>query len=380
MIDESGQSGALSDSDRVTLLKATGRDELSDALLWISEGRPLAGGVPAAAVLLALVSAAEAGIVGSEPAVRVTVRRALHSTLDTSANLVLTGTITPPHRYEAALTAVACRTPTGTLTDITVAAVWAAQSENPVVIEALGLVAGLAWRDLQDRAAARGTPLPGAPDGAWSSGQISTAFAIIDDIVCDRLEPQLPGAVVSRPVELLLETSTGWDKIEALRSGGVSYGTLLAQRDVGSAWSAHRNRTNTELSKLMITRVLAALDAFRVSYWSTVGPQRVAKSYLGSRAGVSGNTPGQLAVVTRRQNGSAGFAVLTATARDGGTARKTAATLLKLPAKINVQSVLVLFGTGWAERGESDDLIRAYGGRLYTENTLSALAATAAAV
>ena len=48
--------------------------------------------------------------------------------------------------------------------------------------------------------------------------------------------------------------------------------------------------------------------------------------------------------------------------------------------KIVVPAVLVLFGTGWADRGESDDLVRAYGGRLYTEQTLDGLASLAASV
>jgi hypothetical protein len=207
-----------------------------------------------------------------------------------------------------------------------------------------------------------------------------SAFAIIDDIVCGRVDSQLPGTVASRPIELLLGSTVGWAAVEALRIDGVSYGTLLAQRDVGSAWIAHRNRTNTELSRLMVRRVLAALEKSHVDYWSTEGDKPVDKGYLGKRAGVSGRPPGQLCVVTRGADGSAGYAVLIAVARDGGTARKTAATLSQLPQKISIPSVLVLFGTGWADRGESDDLIRAYGGRLYTENTLTHLATMAAAV
>jgi hypothetical protein len=380
VVDQPDESSALSDSDQSTLLAATGRGQVVDALHWIGEGRPLEGGVPVAKLLTVLVSAADAGLAGAQPALRATVRRALRSSLDTSADLVLTDTIVAPHRYQAALANVARRTPTGALTDVTHTAVWAAQADDPLVIEALALAAGLTWRDLQARSQVRGVALPGQPDGMWNPSQIMSAFTIIDDIVCGRVRSQISGAVASRPVELLLESSTGWDKIEVLRTDGVSYGTLLAQRDVGSAWSAHRNRTNNELSKLMVRRVLAALDESHVGYWSTEGEQAVVKGYLGTQAGVSGRPPGQLSIVTRRADGAAGYAVLLAIARDGGTARKTAATLLQLPKKITVPSVLVLFGTGWADRGESDDLIRAYGGRLYTENTLSDLAAMAAAV
>jgi len=371
---------AYSSDHHLALLLATGRTDLLDALHWIAEGRPLVGGVPIARLLTPLVAAADAGIHGSKQALRAAARVALRSTLDTSADLVLTDTVTSPHRYQAALTNVARRTATGRLTDISSDAVMAAQAVDPLVIPALGLVGGLSWRDLQARSQARGVPLPGEADGVWNPSQVRSAFTIINDIVLGRVEPQLAGAVAARPVELLLERATGWDSIEVLRNEGVSYGTLLAQRDVGSAWSAHRNRSNTEVSRLMVRRVLEALDGAHVGYWSTEGTAPVTKAFLGTRAGVSSKTPGQLSVVTRRPDGTAGYAVLVAIARDGGTARKTAATLLKLPGRFNVPGLLVLVGTGWADRGESDDLIRAYSGRLYTENTLTDLADMTATV
>lgn len=381
MSDEPNHSGSLvEDAAAATLLAATGRTDVVDALHWIGEGRPLTAEFPVAELLTALVSAADLGLSGSDLALRTAVRNALQSTLDTSADLVMTDRIVPPHRYLAALANVARRTPSGTLSDVTHTSVWAAQADDPLTIEALGLVAGLSWRDLQARSEALGTPLPSKPDGSWNPSQLVRAFTVIDDIVCGRVQSQLTGAVASRPVELLLASLVGWEAVETLRVTGVDYGTLLTQRDVGSAWSAHRNRTNTELSRLMVRRVLVALDESAVSYWSTEGDEPVAKNYLGSQAGVSGRPPGQLSVVTRRADGSAGYAVLVAVARDGGTARKTGATLLQLPSKFSLPAVLVLFGTGWAERGESDDLVRAYGGRLYTESTLTHLAAMAGAV
>lgn len=375
-----GNSSALPPDDRSVLLTATGRRDLVDALHWIAEGRPLVDGTDLSGMLTALVAAADAGIHGSEPALRAAVRAALRSTLDTSADLVLTGTIVSPHRYQAALANVARRTTTGSIADITTAAVLAAQDDDPLVVEALGLVAGLSWRDLQARSQARGVSLPSDADGTWSPSQVLSAFRIIDDVVCGRVEPQLDGAVAARPVELLLDDATGWSEVEKLRIGGVSYGTLLAQRDVGSAWSAHRNRSNNEISRLMVRRVLGALDEANVGYWSTEGDAAVPKTFLGTHAGVHGKLPGQLSVVTRRADGTAGYAVLIAIARDGGTARKTAATLLQLPKRFTIPAVLVLFGTGWADRGESDDLVRAYGGRLYTEHTLADLAHLAATV
>lgn len=377
---EGGDNGRpLPPEHESALLTATGRADLVDALHWIAEGRPVSG-VDGARILTAVVAAADSGVEIADAALRAAVRSALRSTLDTSADLVLTESIVPPHRYQAALANLARRTPSRTLSDITSATVTAAQADDPLVIETLGLVAGLSWRDLQARSQARGVALPSDPQGSWNPSQILGAFRIIDDIVRAHIKPQFDGAVAARPLELLLDGAEGWEAIERLRADGVNYGILLAQRDVGSAWSAHRNRSNNEISKLMVRRVLGTLDAHGVEYWSTEGDQPTSKSVLAVKAGVAGKPPGQLSVVTRRGDGVAGLAVLVAIARDGGTARKTAATLLQIPKKIAVPAVLALFGTGWADRGESDDLVRAYGGRLYTEQTLDGLASLAAGV
>lgn len=357
-----------------TLISATGRSDLVDALHWIAEKRTLSPKVDGSRVLVAVVAAADVALPGSDAALRTVVRSTLQSTFDTSADLVLTNSVVPPHSYQAALANVATRTVSGTLADVGPGAVFAAQVDDSLVIEALALSAGLSWRDLQDRCRSRGKILPGESDGLWNPDQVTSAFGVIDDVVHGRIEPQLVGAVAARPLELLLDGSTGWGEIERLRTSGVSYGTLLAQRDVGSAWSAHRNRSNSEISKLMVRRVLAALDKQGVEYWSTEGDAPVKRTFLGRQVCVTGKPPGQLSIVTRQANGQPGYAILAAIARDGGTARKTGATLLKLSTRFSSAAVLVLVGTGWADRGESDDLVRAYGGRLYTEHTLGELA------
>lgn len=367
---------ALPHEDAQRLLEATGRQDPVDALHWIAEGRRIAGGVTDK-LLTALVVAADLGLQGADQALRTATQSALRSTLDTSADLVLTDTIVPAARYESALAAVAARTPTRTLSSIGARAVGAAQAVDPLVIETLGLVAGLSWRDLGDRSSARGIQLPGESTGPWSAAQVESAFTIVDEVVRGHVVPQLEGAEGARPMELLLARATAWEDVESLRTQGVSYGTLLAQRDVGSAWSAHRNRTNNEISRLIVLRVLAELDRAGVRYWALVGQDPVPRSFLSGKVVKGGKGPGQLSVVTRRTGDQAGCAVLVAVARDGGTARKTAATLLKLPQSLEIPAALVLMGTGWAGRGESDGLVRAFAGRVYTEHTLPALAVMA---
>ncbi|MGO4122678.1 hypothetical protein [Arthrobacter sp. YAF16] len=368
----------LSHEQHALLVAATPLSNLQDALNWIAEQRPVAGGITHR-LLTALVHAADAAVPGAEAALRAIARQVLHSTLDTSADLVSTKTIVAPHRYQEALAEVVRRTPTSSLSGITPQAVGAAQASNTLVVEALALVAGLSWRDLRDRASARGTSLPGESTGPWQSSQIRCAFAIIDEIVRGQVKPQLAGAVGARPLELLLEGTNSWSAVDALYRDGVSYGTLLAQRDVGSAWSAHRNRTNTEISRLIVVNVLSALSEAGVSYWSVEGPGAVPRSFLAKQAVQSGKkTPGQLSVVTKSPDGRPACAVLVAVARDGGTARKTAATFLSLPESLALPAALVLVGTGWADRSESDKLVRAYGGRIFTEHTLQELAVLAA--
>lgn len=367
----------LSQDQHALLIAATPCSDLQDALNWIAEQRPLAGGTTHS-LLTVLVEAADAAVPGAEAALRAVARKALRSTLDTSADLVSTDTIVAPHLYQEALAEVARRTSTASLSGITSQAVAAAQASNPLVIEALALVAGLSWRDLRDRARNREVNLPGESTGHWKASQIRCAFEIVDEIVRGKVEPQLAGAVGARPLELLLDGANSWSTVDALHRGGVSYGTLLAQRDVGSAWSAHRNRTNKEISRLIVVLVLTALSQAEVSYWSVEGPGAVPPAFLSGHAVTSGKAPGQLSVVTRRSDGSPAYAVFVAVARDGGTARKTAATFLSLPKILALPAALVLVGTGWADRSESDKLVRAFGGRIYTEQTLQELAVLAA--
>jgi hypothetical protein len=373
---------SLPERARSVLLAVTGRAGVGDALRWIAEHRSLRS-TPLHHLLDALVAAANGGLADADAALRVTVRRALSSAVDTSTDLLETDTIRPPKDYDDALAAIAGFTSTETLVGITADAVAAALRECAHVIEALGQVAGLAWRDLRDRVAARGTTLPRDPGGPWQMSQISAVCAVVDEVVRGVGTARLAGAVSARPLELLLNTTgaTGWAAVEELRKGGVSYGTLLAQRDVGGSWGAHRNRTASAVGKLVTTELLTALTAAEVTYWSTAGPKsdRVPTQFLAKHAARVGSVPGQLAVVARGDDGSARLAIFVAVARDGGTARKTGATLLKIPPELTIPGAVVLIGPGWAHRGESDDLVRAFEGRVFTDRTLSELAELAAA-
>lgn len=360
------------------LRRATGRGKVADALEWIAERRRLSA-VPINQLLQALVAASDAGLPQSGAALREASRAALGSTLDTSADLLAIDSITVPDRYERALAELTSRTRSGSLKDISAEIVGAAQDANADVVETLGLVAGLSWRDLRDRSAARGTTLPGESTGPWNSNQVVTAFDVVDEVVSGRRRPQIEGAVAAQPVELLLTPgSTGWETVQSLWAGRVPYATLLTQRAVGGAWGAHRNRTNNQISSLMVERLLEALDAAKVPYWSTEGQRAVGAKFLAGKAVKAGRSVGHLQVVTRTKVDVPRMAIFVSVARDGGTTRRSAATLLKLPAELVLPGAAVLVGTGWSARGESDDLVRAFEGRIYTERTLDDLAALCA--
>ncbi len=361
-----------------TLKTATGRKDATDALAWIAEGRACSPSVPTYRLIQALITIADASPGVSGEALRKVVRRATSSALDTSADLLNVNSVRRPSEYEDALRMLSSFTPTGSLADLTIDALSVAVTRNDLVVESLGLVAALSWRDLRERAAQRRVTLPGRSDGQWDLSQLQVVLDIVDEIVKGTATPGLPGATVARPIELLApDESHGWEAIQHYLDGGVSYGTLLAQRDVGSAWGAHRNRTSSAVSGVVTEQILQELTKAGIAYWSTEGKGEptVSRAVLSRYAAGEGSAPGQLTVVTRTIKGEPALAVLVAAARDGGTARKTSATLLPVPEQLLVPAAVVLVGAGWSNRGETDALVRAFDGRVFTESRINELAA-----
>ncbi len=155
---------------------------------------------------------------------------------------------------------------------------------------------------------------------------------------------------------------------------GVPYEVLLTQRAVGGAWLAHRNSTATLLGPIMGAQLCERLDHRGVAYWrSTALGGDVSKRQLGKLIGRDGEAA-QVGLVTRADDEQPSLAVAIAVARDGGTARKTAGKLLQLPGHLRVPAAVVLLGPGWAERGETAELVPSFGGRVFTERTLDELA------
>lgn len=358
------------------ILEATGRAALHDALQWITEGRRLRGGTASHRVLEALAALRD-GPLGAQASAATSrlARTAVQSDVDTSIDLLALDTVIRPDQYRRALDHLATFTVSRTLASVTAEAVAAAQAGNPLVIPTLCQVAGLSYRDLTDRAADRGSTLPGSASGDWTQEQVAVAFAVVDEVISGTGHSRLPGATPARPVELLMPAaSSGWTAVEALMRDGVPYEVLLTQRAVGGAWLAHRNSTTTLLGPILGAQLCERLDHRGVAYWrGTALGGEVSKRQLGQLIGRQGEAA-QVGLVTRGADKQPSLGVAIAVARDGGTARKTAGKLLQLPAHLRVPAAVVLLGPGWAERGETAELVPSFGGRVFTERSLDQLA------
>ncbi|MXW57836.1 MAG: hypothetical protein F4124_15080 [Acidimicrobiia bacterium] len=363
-----------------TVLRATGREDLGDALAWIQERRRLTGEVRTDELMAAVANLKRNMRV--EAALREITRSALVSKVDPSTDLLAVEAAVRPRAYREALEEVARYTSSGSLADLSVEAVYFAQERNPLVLATLGLVAGLAWRDLRDRVAglASSPGTPASPEGPWDLEQISAALVVIDRVLKDTEVPQLEGATPARPIELMFseDQKTGWDAVASLMHDGVSYETLLAQRAVGGAWLSHRQATTGQIPALIADELCCALDNAGLSYRrGTVVGGDVSKAAL--RTLLQGE-PGQVGVVVVSGTGKALLAIAISVARDGGTARKSGGRLRTLPSQFGVPAAVVLIGHGWAARGESMELIKSFDGRVFTEQSVEDLVTAAIAL
>ena len=357
--------------DRDLLLAATGRDDLDEAFAWLAEGHPLR---ECSDVNLLLQAAVSQGLVTDDysAAVRRLARQAATSTIDTAAVLFDVDSIVARTDFRGALDSLAQKCKGRSLDGISADAVVASQRTHAATVQALCAVAGISYRDLADWSADR---LPSDPRGDWSPAQVRTAFAVIDRVIRGTDFSILPGAVPTRPIEFILSSAAGgaqgWDDVERMRVDGVPYELLLAQRTVGSAWGAHRNRTSLNVKEAIVDEVCAALEARQVRY-------RRSKSVGGDiehrEIQRLAEADGQVAIVILTAAAGPAHAIVFSTARDGGTARKNAARLAMMGRSDNIPISVLVSGPGWATRNETADLAFAFDGRIYSDRSVDALA------
>lgn len=360
---------------QAVLLAATGRTALTDALAWIASDYSLTAGFRPGSVLQALATL-NPDTQDGKRALQLMARRQTRSELNSAAILFRSNTIAPAGCFRAALERVRYHSPGRCLANINDTAVIAAQREDPFSITALCAVAGVSYSDLTERAEG----MPADPEGQWSNTAVRSAFAVLDAIVRGLVPTTLADTVPVGPIDLMpalgaIGTHPGWDSVEAQYLAGVPYEVLLAQRVAGGTWLAHRNATSGLLNVHVADQLCAALDELGVGYRrsSQVGGD-IKPSAIQGLAG----SDKQVGLVILDRAGSPVGAVVFASARDSGTASKSAARLRAMTRDPAVPITLVLTGCGWSVRNETAALAVEFGGRLYSELGLDELADTLA--
>ncbi|MBA3973398.1 MAG: hypothetical protein C0504_04160 [Candidatus Solibacter sp.] len=351
---------------------ATGRLDLDDALAWIAEGHPLKHGVAAHAVLQAVIGVTNAGE-HRRCALRRLARLATQSQLDTGSTLFSPELLAPLKDYRLVLDLLAHKSPTKTLAGLTAEAVAAAQRENPLTLEVFAAIGGLSFRDLKERL---GDGVPSAITGRWSAKAVAAVFEMVSSVVCGAKSANgADGAIAMRPVELLLASAEegGWSGIDTFRRTGVPYHILLAQRTVGSAWGAHRNRTSSKHLLVLASSLCEQLDQIKVQYRrSTAIGGTIRPSEIHRAAGAGSH----ISLIALGRTKRPVFGVAFSIARDGGTARKNGGRLVAAVKTARLPVALVVGGAGWSARNETAELATAFAGQIYSDGTIEALAQT----
>lgn len=352
--------------------RATGRPDVDDALAWIAEGHPIKHGVAVHALLHAVIGVPAVGA-HRRGALRRLARLATQSKLDTGSMLFSPELLAPLEDYKPALDLLARKSPTGTLSGLTAEAVAAAQRENPLTLEVFAAIGGLSFRDLRERL---GECVPSAITGRWSAKAFSAVFETVNSIVCGaKTANATDGAIPMRPAELLLSSVrvAGWTEIDKLYRSGVPYHILLAQRTVGSAWGAHRNRTSSKHLLVLASSLCKQLDHLNVEYRrSTAIGGTIRPSEIHRMAGAGSH----ISLIAMGRTKQPVFGVAFSIARDGGTARKNGGRLVAAVKTAQLPLALVVGGAGWSARNETAELATAFAGQIYSDGTIEALAQT----
>lgn len=359
------------------LCEATGRKDVPDALAWLAEGRRYRT-ADVSSLMHAIVEARRHGhgngTVNVDAALREVSRTALRSDVDTSAALADTVLQVTPEEADTILANLLRFSARGTLSSVEPGALRAAIEEDPRTVDVFAQVAGLTYKELKAKSAASGVRLPAKTSSAWTTVQLRAVIAEVTAVLARGHDSVGPVEVLTAPAEV-----SGWEIADGAAHTGVSYGTLLAQRIVGGAWSTQKNRTAILVREALIHRIADEFAATGINFWSVAGPADtvVNSSFLATQVSAPDARVGQLALVaysiSQHGDRTPMFAVLVAVAQDGGSARKTAATLLAAPSQVTVPVAVVLAGQGWANRSESDQLVNAYNGRVYTDRRIHEL-------
>lgn len=344
----------------------TGQSTIPGALAWIAEGRPYTD-APATDIFDAILETRQDEQPRADEALRQVAKIALGSDVDTAAAPADLDAVLTPDDCDRVIEHLVAQSPTRSLVGIGSSTLRSAMTALPRAVEVYAQIAGLSWRELRSRCADRGGQLPVGPEGPWSPRQLQAVIDVVEAVAT--------GAQDIGPVDLVVhEPANRAAALHAATTGGVSYGTLLSQRIVGSAWGAHRNRNAWSVRSDLVARLASSMVSSGLTVWATAGPEHVvaSRSFLNEHV-ADGADVGQIELLVRDADGKPSMAVFVAVANDGGSARKTASTLRSAPGRVTVPAALVLAGQGWAHRSETDPLIHAFSGRVVSDRHLDEL-------
>lgn len=344
----------------------TGQPTIPGALAWIAEGRPYTD-TAATEIFNAILEARRDDHPRADEALRHVAKSALDSDVDTAAAPADLDAVLTPADCDRVIEHLVTQSPTRSVLGIGSSTLRSALTAHRRAVEVYAQIAGLSWRELRSRCVDSGVQLPGAPEGPWSPRQLQAVIDIIEAVAT--------GAHDIGPVDLVVhEPSNRAAALHAATAGGVSYGTLLSQRIVGSAWGAHRNRNAWSVRSDVVARLASNMVNSGLAVWATAGPEQVvvSRAFLNELVATDADV-GQIELLVRNSDGAPTMAVFVAVANDGGSARKTASTLRSAPGRVTVPAALVLAGQGWAHRSETDPLIHAFSGRVVSDRHLDEL-------
>jgi hypothetical protein len=350
------------------LMQITGCDSLGEALDWIAGENPLKPDTDPHCLLLSVLRLPDDSP-HQEEAIKTLVRTVVASDLDSAAFLLETDKIKPPSRFDESLAVLAGECPSGGLDSVNEKALIAAQRRDSFVIEAFCSLGGMTYRELTQRI----DGMAPSSEGHLVPSQLRAAFREVDKIIAGPDDSSIEGAVPVVPIELLTHPKPSWTAIEEMRVNGVSLGSLLAQREVGGAWLSHRNRTANLLGPILANRLCEELDSLSIPYErSTLLGGSCPPADLAKLAGCDR----RVGIVVRSSSGSPFHGVVFSIARDGGTARANANRLINMTHSEDVPLSIVVAGPGWASRHETAKLARVFGGRIYSDRSITRLASS----
>jgi hypothetical protein len=350
---------AADDSDPTsTILKATGRSNLADAVAWIGEDHPMPADTNWPGLLQALVEEGGEGV--DQAALRRTTREVACSDVDTARLVFDADDLPSPEAFELAVEALVSRSATGSFGGLTARGVMRAQRAEPLAIEALCLAVGISEADARDWFGV---------STAWRESQVTELLEYLDALVAGEIESPFPHAAPARALELMVG-GDGWETIDDLHANRVPYGLLLAQRAVGGVWLANKNKTSSRPNQVAAGTVCEQLGKRGIDYRrATTAGGKVRQKDLQKLSGIDDK---RVAVVAVDATGMPTFAITFSAARDGGTARANGDGLLQIP-RTALPHALVLTGVGWAERHETDRLALRFDGRLFSDRSINDL-------